>query len=74
MAPDLLAPGHHLDDILRNGALFASRWGWWPMEGWLEQFEALDLIRSDGDGGWVRVDGEYSPAASGASSREKKSA
>ena len=72
--PTSSPPVHHLDDILRNGALFASRWGWWPMEGWLKQFEARDLIRSDGDGGWVRVEGDYSPAASGASSREKKSA
>jgi len=72
--PTASPPVHHLDDILRNGALFASRWGWWPMEGWLKQFAARDLIRPDGDAGWVRVDGESSPAASGASSREKQSA
>ncbi|MGE3288537.1 MAG: glycosyltransferase family 2 protein [Pseudonocardia sp.] len=26
-------PVEHLDDILRNAALFHSRWGWWPMRG-----------------------------------------
>ncbi len=72
--PTASPPVHHLDDILRNGALFATRWGWWPMEGWLEQFEAQALIRSDGAGGWLRVDGHSSPDASGATSREKQSA
>jgi GT2 family glycosyltransferase len=37
-------PVQHIDDILRNGAIFASRWGWWPMEGWLEQFVGRGLI------------------------------
>jgi hypothetical protein len=68
--PTASPPVRHLDDILRNGALFATRWGWWPMESWLEQFEAQALIRSDGAGGWLEVDGHSSPAASGASSRE----
>jgi GT2 family glycosyltransferase len=26
----------HAADILRNAALFRSRWGWTPMEGWLQ--------------------------------------
>ena len=25
-------PVQHLDDILRNAAIFHRRWGWWPME------------------------------------------
>ena len=48
-------PVRHLDDILRNGALFARRWGWWPMLGWLESFAAEGLVRQDAAGGWVRT-------------------
>lgn len=46
-------PYQHLDDILRNGRLFRSRWGCWPMQGWLEEFERRGLIESC-DGDWVR--------------------
>uniref|UniRef100_UPI00345C94E1 glycosyltransferase family 2 protein n=1 Tax=uncultured Corynebacterium sp. TaxID=159447 RepID=UPI00345C94E1 len=42
-------PVEHLDDILRNGALFRDRHGRWPMEGWLERFEEMGLVRRDGD-------------------------
>lgn len=48
-------PLRHLDDILRNGAVFAERWGWWPMQGWLDQFAELGLVRRDDRGGWQRV-------------------
>jgi GT2 family glycosyltransferase len=37
-------PVSHLDDILRNAALFHSRWGRWPMGGWLAAFEEAGLI------------------------------
>ena len=37
-------PVSHLDDILRNSALFHSRWGRWPMGGWLSAFEDAGLI------------------------------
>ena len=47
-------PVEHLDDILRNGAQFAARWGWWPMEGWLRAFAERGLIRREGDG-WTRI-------------------
>ncbi|MFD3327500.1 glycosyltransferase family 2 protein [Streptomyces sp. NPDC058701] len=40
-------PVRHLDDILRNGALYRTRWGTWPMEGWLRAFEARGLVRYD---------------------------
>jgi GT2 family glycosyltransferase len=43
-------PTEHLDDILRNAVVFYSRWGWWPMEGWLREFENRGLITRDGDG------------------------
>ena len=47
-------PRQHLDDVLRNGALFRRRWGWWPMTGWLEAFEAEGLVVRAGDG-WARA-------------------
>lgn len=39
-------PIRHLDAILRNGAVFYERWGWWPMGGWLDAFERLGLVES----------------------------
>ncbi len=47
-------PVGHLDDILRNGALFRDRWGRWPMEGWLHDFEQNGLIQRHG-AGWERT-------------------
>jgi GT2 family glycosyltransferase len=40
-------PTQHLHDILRNAELFHTRWGWWPMRGWLDGFQRLGLIRWD---------------------------
>ena len=48
-------PVQHLEDILRNGAVFNQRWGWWPMRGWLEGFEELGLVRRTADG-WEATD------------------
>ncbi|KUG58679.1 glycosyltransferase family 2 protein [Nesterenkonia jeotgali] len=45
-------PVEHLPDILRNGRIFADRWGHWPMQGWLEEFKRLGLIRRVGEH-WV---------------------
>jgi GT2 family glycosyltransferase len=50
-------PVAHLTDILRNGALFAQRWGWWPMGGWFAEFENLGLVRRAVHGGWEAADG-----------------
>ncbi|MER6691366.1 glycosyltransferase family 2 protein [Streptomyces minutiscleroticus] len=51
-------PVEHLDDILRNGALFRSRWGRWPMEGWLREFARRGLVRHDPrTGDWLRTAG-----------------
>lgn len=52
--PTASPPWQHLDDILRNGALFARRWGRWPMEGWLDAFARAGAIERDGSG-WRRV-------------------
>ncbi|RHA44218.1 glycosyltransferase family 2 protein [Cellulomonas rhizosphaerae] len=46
--PTQSPPWQHLDDILRNGARFAGRWGRWPMGGWLDAFAAAGAIRWDG--------------------------
>ncbi|WP_307797224.1 glycosyltransferase family 2 protein [Williamsia soli] len=40
-------PVEHLDDILRNARIFHSRWGWWPMQGWLDAFRDRGLIAFD---------------------------
>ncbi|WP_122816894.1 glycosyltransferase family 2 protein [Nocardioides pantholopis] len=47
-------PVEHLDDILRNAALFHDRWGGWPMGGWLSEFERLGLVEQRA-GRWVRT-------------------
>lgn len=47
-------PWRHLDDILRNGAVFAERWGEWPMGGWLRAFLDAGAIEPV-DGGFRRV-------------------
>jgi hypothetical protein len=51
-------PVQHLDDIVRNGEVFARRWGRWPMEGWLGQFEQMGLVSREPDGSWVRTTSE----------------
>jgi GT2 family glycosyltransferase len=43
-------PVEHLHDIVANATIFHRRWGWWPMQGWLDAFAALGLIRWDSDG------------------------
>jgi GT2 family glycosyltransferase len=41
-------PVEHVTDIVRNATIFHRRWGWWPMSGWLAEFEQRGLIeRSD---------------------------
>jgi GT2 family glycosyltransferase len=37
-------PVQHLRDIIRNAEVFHRRWGWWPMSGWLHEFERRGLI------------------------------
>ncbi len=40
-------PVQHVGDIVRNAGLFAELHGWYPMEGWLTQFQKLGLIDFD---------------------------
>jgi N-acetylglucosaminyl-diphospho-decaprenol L-rhamnosyltransferase len=49
-------PVEHVDDILRNAALFHDRWGDWPMTGWLAAFEELGLVGRAPDGSYTRID------------------
>jgi GT2 family glycosyltransferase len=50
-------PVRHLDDILRNAAIFHRRWGWWPMRGWLEAFAQRGLARHDAaNDRWTSLD------------------
>jgi len=54
--PTSSPPVQHLDDILRNGALFARRWGFWPMQGWLDAFERRGLVaRNTATGSYHRT-------------------
>ena len=48
--PVHVPPLHHFADILRNARLFRAKWGDWPMDYWLGQFEEGGLIRRRGDG------------------------
>lgn len=49
-------PVEHLDDIVVNAALFHRRWGWWPMRGWLDEFERMGLVVFDSaTQSWVRT-------------------
>jgi GT2 family glycosyltransferase len=40
-------PLQHYDDIIRNAEAFFAKWGVWPMQGWLESFERLQLMRRE---------------------------
>jgi GT2 family glycosyltransferase len=38
-------PLRHAREIVENANLFHRRWGWWPMEGWLEQLAEHRVAR-----------------------------
>jgi GT2 family glycosyltransferase len=42
-------PVEHLGDIVRNAQVFRRKWGWWPMEGWLNSFESAGQIAFSSD-------------------------
>lgn len=62
--PTSSPPVQHLEAVLRNGAVFARRWGWWPMTGWLEAFEERGLVVRDGDD-WRPAPSEAAEVAPG---------
>lgn len=45
-------PVQHVRDVVANANRFAARWGWWPMEGWLEAFAERGLAHRAADGSW----------------------
>ncbi|WP_232493266.1 glycosyltransferase family 2 protein [Novosphingobium kaempferiae] len=47
--PTFSPPLPHLEDVVRNAALFRQRWGIWPMAGWLDEFETMGLIERSPD-------------------------
>lgn len=42
--PSADPPVQHVGDIIANATIFHRRWGWWPMGGWLHEFERRGLI------------------------------
>lgn len=48
-------PVQHLAAIVRNANLFYGRWGWFPMQGWLEQFAEMGVAQLDHEGPRWRV-------------------
>lgn len=50
--PSPSPPLNQLESVVRNAGVFADRWGWWPMEGWLEGFRERGLAAPDESGRW----------------------
>ncbi len=48
--PTSSPPVQHLTDIVRNANLYRSRWGAFPMTGWLDRFEQDGFIELDAAG------------------------
>lgn len=47
-------PVEHLDDVVRNANLFHRRWGWFPMQGWLDAFREQGLAQlEEGGDQWL---------------------
>lgn len=53
--PSQSPPVQHLDAIVANANRFRRRWGWFPMGGWLERFDAMGLAEVDERTGEWRV-------------------
>jgi GT2 family glycosyltransferase len=51
-------PVEHVDDVLTNARVFFQRWGWWPMAGWLTEFQRLGPAHLDPTDGWRRGPGD----------------
>lgn len=48
--PHCMPPVHHMESVMRNADLFASKWGHRTMEHWLYAFQLMGLIRNDPEG------------------------
>ncbi|MDB9526752.1 glycosyltransferase family 2 protein [Oscillatoria sp. CS-180] len=42
--PHYSPPLQHFHDIVKNATAFYHKWGWWPMEKWLQQFVEAGYI------------------------------
>ena len=49
-------PLQQFEATLANARHFHAKWGWWPMEGWLQRFAALGLIHWDTGAADVRIE------------------
>ncbi|GAA4114930.1 glycosyltransferase [Knoellia locipacati] len=58
-------PVEHLDDIVRNATTFHARWGDWPMEGWLVEFERRGLLLRSAGRITATADGQVSAGDGG---------
>lgn len=47
--PSEQPPVRHLHDIVRNATIFHQRWGFWPMTGWLDEFQRMGLAQYDAE-------------------------
>lgn len=53
----VIPPVQHVAAVVRNANVFYDRWGWWPMDGWLQAFAALGLAaQPDPESRWVVVE------------------
>ena len=48
--PHCMPPIHHIESVVRNADLFASKWGHRTMEHWLYGFELMGLIEKRPEG------------------------
>ena len=68
--PSPSPPVQHVADIVANANVFADKWGWWPMQTWLEQFRDRGLVHRRLDGRWEAHDIEAEgPMRSGRGNR-----
>ena len=68
--PSPSPPVQHVADIVANANVFADKWGWWPMQTWLEQFRDRGLVHRRLDGRWEAHDIETEgPMRSGRGNR-----
>ena len=50
-----MPPVHHLDSVLANAEIFATKWGEPTMQHWVRAFRLMGLVGPDGAGGWIKL-------------------
>ncbi|MGB3185968.1 MAG: galactosyltransferase-related protein [Ornithinimicrobium sp.] len=52
----VMPPVHHVAAVVRNANVFYDRWGWWPMDGWLQAFATRGLAAQRGpESRWIVI-------------------